>query len=70
MLIIIRYFTFKLTVFAAIISGLYTVFLWNNLYGMLYLVIEISVIAALYYKVKKSFTLWTILFFLVIGIPL
>lgn len=68
--IIIHYFNFRLAVLAALISGVYTVFLWNNLYGMIYLVIEISVIAALYYKIRKSNTMWAILFFLVIGIPL
>lgn len=69
-LIIIHYFNFRLVLLAALISGLYTVFLWNNFYGMIYLTIEISIIAALYYKIKKSFTLWAILFYLIVGIPL
>ncbi|MFZ3589662.1 EAL domain-containing protein [Bacillus sp. DJP31] len=69
-LLIIHYFGVRLAVLAAIISSLYTVFLWDSPFGMISIVIETALVGTLYYKVKKNLILWEVIYFLVIGIPL
>lgn len=54
----------------AILSSIYTIFLWSHPFALIIFVIEAAVIGFIYEKTKKNIALIDVFFWLFIGIPL
>ncbi|WP_246942658.1 EAL domain-containing protein [Bacillus pinisoli] len=68
-LLIVHYYGYRWAILSAFLSGVYTIFLWDHLFGMLYYVMEALIVGMLYYKFRKNLVICALLYFVAIGIP-
>ncbi len=68
--LILHYYNTKLGVLAALLSGIYTVYLWDNLFGLTILLLEAGIVGYLYNRHKRRLILWDVLFIIFIGMPI